>query len=129
MKFREFVLKSGRKVFLGKDSANNDLLVSSSGRKDVLLHTAMPGSPFCNLGESPDKGEVKEAAIICAKYSQDWRDNKKDVIIHQFLKANTSKSSKMKEGSWNVKKKENIKVKKEDILKFEKELKENIKDK
>jgi len=25
-----------------------------------------------------------EAAIFCARYSQDWRNNKKDVMVHQF---------------------------------------------
>jgi predicted ribosome quality control (RQC) complex YloA/Tae2 family protein len=121
MKFREFILESGRKIVLGKDSLGNDKLVFSAERNDVLLHTAMPGSPFCNIGEKPTKEEINQAAIVCAKFSQDWRDNKKDVIIHMFLKSNTSKPKEMKPGSWVVKKKENIKVKKSDILEFERE--------
>jgi len=123
MKFREFVLSSGRKIFLGRNSENNDDLVSNSKRTEILLHTSTPGSPFCNVGENPTKDEIKEAGIICAKFSQNWRDNKNDVVVDIFLRADTYKDLKMKSGTWGVRKKESVKVKKEDILKVEREMK------
>ena len=123
MAFREFTISLEKQIFLGKSSKNNDELVRAAKRDEVLLHTKEPGSPFCNLGKSPTKQQIKEAAVICAKFSQDWRDNKKDIILHKFLKADVSKSKKMKDGTWNVKKHDEIKVKKIDIQNFEKFLK------
>jgi len=87
------------------------------------LHTSAPGSPFVNVGEDPSKSDLKETAVFCAKYSQDWRDGKRDVIVNKFLKSDMNKSKKMKAGTWEVKKQEKMKVKKSDILKFEKVLK------
>ena len=80
------------------------------------MHTAAPGSPFCNVGEKPSKEEIKQAAIICAHYSQDWRNNQKDIIVHQFIKSDTYKKPGMAEGPWGVKRQEKIKIKKIDIL-------------
>ena len=122
VKFREFVTSSGLKVFGGKDSENNDELVWEAGSKDILLHTEIPGSPFVNLGEIPSKGDIKEAAIFCAKYSQAWRDSKRDIAVNKFLRSDMNKEKKMKSGTWGVSKEEKLKVKKADILKFEKEL-------
>ena len=123
--FREYVTSSGLRVFGGKSAESNDKLVSDAGPSDVLLHTDAPGSPFVNVGEDPSKADLKEAAVFCAKYSQDWRDSKRDVIVNKFLRSNMNKDKKMKAGSWNVSKQENIKVKKSDILKLEKSLEEN----
>ena len=123
MKFREYILSSGLKVFGGRDAENNDELVRAANPKDVLLHTAEPGSPFVNVGEKPSKADLKEAVVFCAKYSQDWRNSKKDVIVNKFMRSDMDKSPKMKVGSWSVKKQERIKVKKADILKFEERIK------
>lgn len=125
VKFRKYTVFSGLEIFGGRDSENNDELVWEAGSKDTLLHTEMPGSPFVNLGESPSKSDIKEAAIFCAKYSQDWRDSKRDIVVNKFLRSDMNKPKKMKSGSWNVLKQEKLKVKKADILKFEEELKEN----
>ncbi len=57
---------------------------------------------------------------MCAKHSQDWRDNKKDVLVHYFLSNDVNKEKDMKTGTFGVKKFKEIKVKKEDILDFEK---------
>ena len=123
MKFREYILSSGLKVFGGRDAENNDELVRAANPKDVLLHTAEPGSPFVNVGGNPSKADLKEAAVFCAKYSQDWRDGKKDVVVNKFLRSDMNKSVKMKAGTWEVKKqvKVKVKVKKGDILRFEDE--------
>ena len=118
VKFREYVLSSGRVVFGGRTAENNDELVFAAKPTDTLLHTAEPGSPFVNLGENPTRQEISEAAIFCARYSQAWRDNKQDVAVNKFQKSDTNKSPKMKAGTWSVKKEEKVKVKKADILKF-----------
>jgi len=45
------------------------------------MHTAARGSSFCVVDSlKPSKNDLKETAIFCAKYSQDWRNNKKDVV-------------------------------------------------
>jgi predicted ribosome quality control (RQC) complex YloA/Tae2 family protein len=119
LKFREFVTSSGTAVFGGKNSGQNDELVGSSKRADVLLHTVRPGSPFVNVGKNPSTDDVKEAAVFCARYSQAWRDSHKDVNVQKFLKADVEKNFKMKEGTWGVRKVlKNIVVKKEDIENF-----------
>lgn len=120
--FREYVTSSDLRVFGGKNAENNDELVFAADAKDVLLHTGAPGSPFVNVKENPSKQDIKEAAIFCAKYSQDWRGNKKDIVVNIFKRSDINKSVRMKAGSWEVKKQEKVKVKAVDILKFEKEL-------
>lgn len=121
--FREYVTSSGRRVLGGKSAETNDDLVKNSGSKDVMLHTDAPGSPFVNVGENPSKADLKEAAVFCAKYSQEWRNTKNDVVVNKFMRSDMNKSVLMKSGTWGVKKQENIKVKKADILKFEREIK------
>lgn len=120
--FREYVTESGLRVLGGRDAENNDKLVSEAESKDVLLHTSAPGSPFVNVGESPSKADLKEAAVFCARYSQDWRDGKRDVVVNKFLRSDMDKLPKMKAGSWSVGKQEKIRVKAVDILKYEKSL-------
>lgn len=117
MKFREFSLKSGTKILLGKNEENNDELMNLyKGKKNIILHTAAPGSPFCVIeSEKPTAKEIYESAVACASKSQDWRDNKTNVLVHQFTGKEASKSKDMKKGTWNVKKHKTIKVKKEDI--------------
>ena len=120
--FREYVTESGFRVLGGKSAETNDELVERAGSRDVMLHTDAPGSPFVNVGEDPSKNDLKEAAVFCAKYSQDWRNSKKDVVVNKFMRSDMNKEVKMKSGTWGVKKQEKIKVKAVDILKFEKAL-------
>ena len=121
--FREHVTNSGLRVLGGKSSETNDDLVNQANPKEVLLHTDAPGSPFVNVGENPSKNDLSEAAVFCAKYSQDWRNSKKDVVVNKFMRSDMNKEVKMKSGTWGVKKQEKIKVKKADILRLEKEIK------
>ena len=120
MKFREINLESGTRLLLGKNAVNNDELMKEFvGQKNIIMHTAAPGSPFCvieNLGKRKDK---KQAAVICAKFSQDWRDHKQDVLINVFNGKCISKEKRMKTGTWKVRKCKVIKVKKEDIKKWQ----------
>jgi len=125
--FRKFVLGSGKEIIAGRDSEQNDLLVESSKKNDVLLHTTRPGSPFVNLGEEPKKEEVSEGAIFCALKSQDFRDNKGSVKVNVFMRKDCFKDKDMKSGSWSVKKySDTIKVNKIDILRLQHELDNNL---
>jgi len=120
--FREYVASSGLRVLGGKSAESNDELVNSAGGNDVMLHTSAPGSPFVNVGEKPSKKDLKEAAVFCAKYSQDWRDGKRDVVVNKFFRRDMKKSSLMKSGTWKVLKQEKVVVKAVDVLGFEKEI-------
>lgn len=122
VKFREFVTGSGLKVFGGRDSANNDELVFAAEPNDVLIHTVFPGSPFVNVGTEASKVDIREAAIFCAKFSQAWRDSRRDVSVNIFLRKDMKKSKRMKEGSWEVLKSKRVRVRKEDVLDFERKL-------
>lgn len=122
MKFREFETSSGLKVFGGRSAENNEELINQVAPKETVLHTAMPGSPFCNIKGGASKKDINEAGIFCAKYSQDWRDRKADVSVHVFRGADIYKEKIMKTGTFGVKKFDVLKVKKGDVLKFEKEL-------
>lgn len=116
-KFRTFTLSSGKIIQAGKDSKQNDEVVESAKPNDTLLHTAAPGSPFCNIGENPTKEEIKEAAILTASKSKIWRDSRKDVTMHIFKKKDMQKDKSMKEGTWGVKKFDEMKIKKLEIEK------------
>jgi predicted ribosome quality control (RQC) complex YloA/Tae2 family protein len=124
--FRVFITSSDKTVLGGKSSENNEELIKQVKPAEIVLHTAEPGSPFVNIKGKASKKDLKESAIFCAKYSQDWRDNKKDILIHVFKGADIYKNKKMKQGTFGVKKFEIIKIKKEDILNFEKKLKDEI---
>lgn len=118
MKSREFILSTGTKIFLGKNAENNDSLVNDfKGKENIILHTAKPGSPFCIIEKlNPNQHDLKEASIICASKSQDWRDNKQDIDMHIFTGKSVNKEKGMKPGLWVLKKRPKvIKVKKKDI--------------
>ena len=119
MKFREFTLSTGAKFILGKDEESNDELMKKfKGKKNTILHTLAPGSPFCVIEKQVFGGDLYAAALACAFYSQDWRDNKKDVKVNVFTGKDIYKLKSMLTGTFGVKKFGTIIVKKEDILKI-----------
>lgn len=123
IKFRKFTTSSGKEVLGGRNAENNEELVKQAGKDEIVLHTRAPGSPFCNIKAKTsgiNKKDVYEAAVFCARYSQDWRDNKKDVEIHVFLGSDIYKEKGMKLGTFGVKKHKKLIVKKDDIKKLEK---------
>ena len=118
IKFREIKLSTGSEFILGRDEKSNDELMKKfKGKENVILHTRAPGSPFCVIKTKIFDGDVNAASVLCARYSQDWRDNKRDVVVNVFTGKDISKEKGMKAGTWNVKKFKTIIVKKEDILK------------
>lgn len=119
MKLREIKLDSGAEIVLGKDEESNDELMRKfKGKDNIILHTAAPGSPFCVIKDKVSEEDIYASAVFCARYSQDWRDNKKDVAVNVFTGKDISKPRGLKPGTWNVKKSKTIIVKKEDILKI-----------
>ncbi len=84
MKFREHITKQETLILAGKNAKNNEELIKQVKSSEEVFHTIKSGSPFVNIKRKPKKGEIKEAAIFCARYSHDWRDNKKDIVFHRF---------------------------------------------
>ncbi|MEK6897985.1 MAG: NFACT RNA binding domain-containing protein [Nanoarchaeota archaeon] len=121
-KFRNITLASGATILLGKNAEQNEILMNQfKGKEDIILHTAEPGSPFCVINKgSHSKKDISEAAVFCAAYSRDWRDNKKDVVVHIFNGKDIYKRKGMEKGTFGVKKFKVIKVKKEEIEKCQK---------
>jgi predicted ribosome quality control (RQC) complex YloA/Tae2 family protein len=123
LKFREFKTKSGTTILAGRDAESNEFLVEQCKPNEEVFHTVAVGSPFVNIkSNKPSSDEIKQAALICAKYSKAWRDSKKDIAIHQFKGRDIYKLPLMKVGTFGVKKTKNIKIKKSEIESFEKEL-------
>ncbi|MCW8966002.1 MAG: NFACT RNA binding domain-containing protein [Candidatus Pacearchaeota archaeon] len=118
IKFRERISRAGNLILAGKDSKSNEKLVKQIQKDEEVFHTEARGSPFVNIKGKPDKGDIKEAAIFCAIYSQDWKKNFNDVIVHRFKGKDIFKEKNMKEGTFGVKKIKKIKVKKSDIEGF-----------
>jgi predicted ribosome quality control (RQC) complex YloA/Tae2 family protein len=117
-KFRELISKKGTLILTGKNAENNEELIAQIKSDEEIFHTAKPGSPFVEIKGKPKPGDIKEAAIICAKYSQDYRDNKGDVIVHIFKGKDIYKIKDMKKGTFGVKKLKAMKIKKEEIENF-----------
>lgn len=112
MKFRENITKKGTLLLAGRNAKNNEELIGQVQPDEIVLHTEASGSPFVNIKGKPKFGDVKEAAIFCARHSQDWRDNKKDVLVHRFTGKDIYKDKRMKTGTFGIKNFKIIKVKK-----------------
>ena len=99
-------------------------MVRQADKNNWVLHTKKKGSPFAEIkaeGKRVSKKDIKEAAIFIAKYSQDWKRNKKNVIVHYFKGKDIYKEEDMPIGTFGVKKYKEVLVKKEEIEKFENE--------
>ena len=121
-KFRKFETSTGKTVLGGRNAENNEELVSQARKDEVVLHTKSPGSPFVNIkcpASRVDREDIKEAAIFCARYSQDWRDNHRDVEVHVFSGKDIHKEKGMKLGTFGVRKFKIMVAKKGDIEKID----------
>jgi len=126
MKFREFTTTSKKQVLAGKSAESNEELIKKVQDDEIVLHTRKPSSPFVNIKQESKKiikADIKEAAIFCAAKSQAWKKPKKkqDVQVDYFLGKDIFKLPDMKLGTFGVRKHKTIKVKKEEIEKFEKQ--------
>ena len=121
-KFRSFKTSSGKLVLAGKNAKSNEELISQIEQEEGVLHTAKPGSPFVNIklskNETASQDDIKESAIFCAAKSQDWRDNKSDVKVNWFKGKDILKKKGMKIGTFEVKNKKDILIKKKEIERF-----------
>jgi predicted ribosome quality control (RQC) complex YloA/Tae2 family protein len=114
--FREWFTSSGKRVLAGKSANNNEELIKQVERNEIVLHTANPGSPFVNIKDKkPTKQDIYDAALLCAKYSQTYKNKKENVKIHVFSGKDIYKTEKMKVGTFGVKNFKEIIAKKEDI--------------
>lgn len=121
MKFREFETTSGTKILAGKSAENNEELMRQVEESEYVFHTKMKGSPFVNIKGKPIKKDITLARIICAVYSQDWKKNKMDVVVHEFKGKDVYKDKRMKAGTFRVRKYKESKVSKNKIKAFEEE--------
>jgi predicted ribosome quality control (RQC) complex YloA/Tae2 family protein len=120
MNFRKFVTASGTTILAGRTAENNEELIKQAKKNENVFHTSAPGSPFVNIKGKPKRGDIKTAAVFCARYSREWK-KKRDVEVHRFKGRDIFKRKEMKTGTFGVKKFKRIKVKKRDIIKFENE--------
>ena len=120
LKYREYLTSSGVQILIGKNKEQNEELVKKyMKKKNIIMHTAARGSPFCIINHpKPSKKDIQETAVACARYSQDWRNNKKDVKVHIFTGKYIYKNKDMPTGTFGVKKKKVVIVKKADIIKL-----------
>lgn len=115
MNFRKHISKQGTLFLAGKTDENNEELMAQVEPNEEIFHTAAAGSPFVNIKGKPKKGDLKEAAIFCARYSRDWKKNKKDILVHRFFGRDVYKNKLMKKGTFGIKKVKVIKIKKSEI--------------
>ncbi|MCS7134622.1 MAG: DUF814 domain-containing protein [Candidatus Pacearchaeota archaeon] len=111
--YRWFLTSSGKLVIAGKNSKQNEELMKNVKETDVVLHTEAPGSPFCII-KNPEEKDLKEAAIFCACFSQEWKRRKKETIVHIFKGNQIFKDKTMKEGTFGIRgkvKKKRVKLK------------------
>ena len=114
-KFRKLITENGTTILAGRNDESNEDLISQVEKDEEVFHTKEAGSPFVNIKGKAKKSDVKIAAIFCAKFSRDWKRNKKDVAIHQFKGKDIYKEKEMKVGTFGIRKFKTIKIKKEDI--------------
>ena len=118
MKLRTHISKQKTLFLAGRTDKNNEDLIAQVKPEELVFHTKAPGSPFVNIKGIPKEGDIIEAAIMCARYSRDWKKNKGDIAIHKFIGKNIKKSKLMKTGTFGVKSPDSIKVKEEQIKNF-----------
>ena len=113
--FRKFITKNGTLILAGRNDESNEKLLGQVENDEEIFHTKEAGSPFVNIKGKPKIGDIKDAAIFCARYSRDWKKNHSDVLIHQFKGKDIFKEKGMKVGTFGIKRFKVIKVKKSEI--------------
>jgi predicted ribosome quality control (RQC) complex YloA/Tae2 family protein len=116
--FRKFTTSDSHLVLAGKSAEQNELIIKQAELEESVLHTAAPGSPFCNIKGEASRQDIKETAVFCARYSRDWKENQNNVEVHVFKRADIVKEKGMKVGTFGVRKHKSLIVKKEEIKKF-----------
>ena len=117
--FRKITSSTGKLILAGKNASQNEELIKNNVQaEEIIMHTKSAGSPFVVIKGEAEKQDIKEAAVFCAKYSQEWKKRKrdKDIEVHIFKGKDIQKEKGMKIGTFGVKKYKIIKVDKTDII-------------
>ena len=107
MIYRSFLTSKNLIVIAGKNALQNDSIVKTAKKDDLILHTEARGSPFCVIRAEKgkiDSQSIKEAAIFCAAFGKGWKQGKKIVEVHVFNPVNVYKRKGMAVGTYGVKK-------------------------
>ena len=115
---RTHISKQGTLFLAGRTDETNEILMSQVKPNEIVFHTEMAGSPFVNIKGEPKEKDLEEAAVMCARYSRDFKKNKGDVLVHYFLGKDANKSKGMKTGTFGVKNAKEVKVKLKEINLF-----------
>mgnify|MGYP001606808173 CR=1 FL=1 len=109
--YRWFFTSSGNIAVGGKSAEQNEELVKKFiKKKNMIMHTVAPGSPFCILLGDPSENDIEETAIFCASFSHQWKQGKKQSEVHIFSGQDVFKDRTMKSGTFAVKKYKTKKV-------------------
>jgi len=107
-KYRWFFTSSGKLVIGGKNSEQNEDLVTkmiNSKEGYVVMHTKNPGSPFSFIianAEKVKEKDIDETAVFTACFSHEWKKGKKEAVVDVFQSSQIYKKEKMKEGTFGV---------------------------
>ena len=102
IRYRWFYTSKSKLVLAGKNAQQNEQLISKTKKKEIILHTKAPGSPFCVLKGKACVQDIKEAAIFCVCFSQGWKKKKKEMEVHIFRGEQISKELGQKTGTFSV---------------------------
>ncbi|MDP1729267.1 MAG: NFACT RNA binding domain-containing protein [archaeon] len=100
-KYRWFFTSSEKIVIGGKNAEQNEQIMESVEKDDVILHTSAPGSPFCII-KNPNKKDIEEVAIFTACFSHEWKKHKNKSEVHIFRGEQVTKNKGMKTGTFGV---------------------------
>jgi tRNA U34 2-thiouridine synthase MnmA/TrmU len=78
---RHFRLESGAKVVVGRNEEENKVLPRFFHKNDILMEVTNVGSPLTLLKKSKGKGDIKEAANLCVRYSDAEKKDNPEIKI------------------------------------------------
>jgi len=78
---RHFRLESGAKVVVGRNEEENKVLPRFFQKNDILIEVTNVGSPLTLLKKSKGKGDIKEAANLCVRYSDAEKKDNPEIKI------------------------------------------------
>lgn len=117
-KFRKFETSSGKLVIAGKNAEQNESIIEFAEPEEFVLHTKLPGSPFCIIKGKANPKDIKETSVFCAKFSKAWKQSHSDTEVHVFKGKDIFKEKGMKTGTFGVRKAKKIIAKKSAIESF-----------
>jgi hypothetical protein len=104
LEFRWFFTTSDKLVVGGKSDEQNELALKLFSKPNyAVLHTSKPSSPFCIIiDDKPTKDDIKEAAVFCGCFSQQWKKSPKTIDIDVFKRHQLYKDKNMKLGTFGI---------------------------